>query len=73
MDRSALSAQAWLDAHEHQVLELASADAVELVELAGLEARVLPYGPNWMTQDLRANRVNLWLSEDGTVRHVTTD
>jgi hypothetical protein len=70
MECAPIRAQVWLDAHERDFGDLRIAEAVALVERAGLEARVLSSSGSWMTQEQRDDRVNLWATEAGEVRSV---
>ena len=60
-------AQAWLDEHGPDLDGLTAEDAASLVEHAGLQPRVLPHPGGRITQELRHDRVNLWLTADGAV------
>ena len=70
MECAPIRAQVWLDDHERDLDGLAVADAVHLIEGAGLHARVVPYLSGWMTQEQRRDRVNLRLTEAGEVGSV---
>jgi hypothetical protein len=65
-----IRAQAWLDVHERDFGDLHVEAAVELIERAGLSARVVPYASGRTTEEQRSDRVSVWLAEDGAVRSV---
>jgi hypothetical protein len=65
MECPPIRAQAWLDDHGRELDGLAVADAVTLIESAGLEARVVSYPSGWMTQEQRRDRISVWLTETG--------
>lgn len=67
MECPPVRAQAWLDDHTRELVCLEVDDAVALIESAGLQARVVHYPGGWMTQELRHDRVNLWLTQDGSI------
>lgn len=73
MDAAARSAQDWLDTHAEDLTGRGADEAVAVVEGAGLSARVVPHGPTWMTQELRHDRINLWLDEQGLVRAISAN
>ncbi|GAA2752959.1 hypothetical protein [Amnibacterium kyonggiense] len=67
MECPPIRAEAWLEEHEADLIGLEEADAVALVEGAGLHARVIAPGPGWMTQEQRRDRIDLWRSAEGPI------
>jgi hypothetical protein len=67
MECAPIRAQAWLDRNEGDLGGLPLAAVVDLVERAGLEARVVEYATGGAAQEQQADRVNLRLTADGAL------
>lgn len=65
MECAPVRAQAWLDAHDLDFGDLRLEAVVDLVEQAGLRARVVPYAAGGPDEELRGDRVNLRLTRSG--------
>lgn len=70
MDCPPTRAEAWLEEHERDLAGLARAQAVALVEAAGLRVRLL-HSPGLLSPEIWDDRVNLRLTEDATVGAVS--
>ena len=62
-------AQAWLDAHDLDLGAIRLEAVVALVEQAGLQASVLPYGTERTSAEQHDGRLNLRLTAAGRARH----
>jgi hypothetical protein len=70
MECAPIHAQAWLDSHESDLVDRSVSDAVALIEIAGLRARVVTFPGGGMTQEQQRDRVNLWLTEAGEISSI---
>ncbi|RIX28400.1 hypothetical protein [Amnibacterium setariae] len=64
-------AEAWLEEHEGDLAGLPTADAIALIESAGLRVRVLDRGARLLSPETWDDRVNLRVTDDAVVGAVS--
>lgn len=70
MECAPIRAQVWLDRHEGDLGGLPLHAVVDLVERAGLRARVVEYASGGTPAEQQEDRVNLRLTADGAMGSV---